>query len=258
MAALRVLHPLTPHNMWWYRAATVLHIVVMPLLRSCLGLRGGAQDRKPCTVRTVTIRTFESLTPAMLRRVSVVGGKCHFCGQRFTTMEQVQAAALLVAKHDGRREPFSRDKVHAGVMLACAKRPVSVEDVDGLVVAVEREVERLGRAEVPSALIGELVMEQLRALDWVAYVRFASIYRTSRTSTDLHWRSSRCAKPRPFPPPVAQRCRPSCPSPSTGGFCGEKTVEEPGPSRKTGGGGGSHTGTLRAKNPEHVNKESSW
>ena len=103
--------------------------------------------------------------------------ECHFCGQRFTTLEQVQAAALLVAKHDGRREHFSREKVHAGVLLACAKRPVSVEDVDGLVVGVERELERVGRPEVPSALIGEMVMERLRALDRVAYVRFASIYR---------------------------------------------------------------------------------
>ena len=166
--------------------------------------------------------------------------ECHFCGQRFTTLEQVQATALLVAKHDGRREPFSREKVRAGVQLAFAKRPVSVEDVDGLAVAVERELERLGRAEVPSALIGELVMEQLRALDRVAYVRFASIYRNFQDidSFALEVESLRQA------PAVSasdgSTVQAQLPLPINGGALRRRSRGR-GPSRRAGGGGGPHT-----------------
>ena len=103
--------------------------------------------------------------------------ECQRCGLRFSTSERVQTTALLVVKRDGRREEFHRDKIRIGVLSACTKRPVTAEDVDRLADAIERELGTLGRAEVPSPVIGQMVMERLRALDRVAYVRFASIYR---------------------------------------------------------------------------------
>ena len=102
--------------------------------------------------------------------------ECLHCGLRFSTMERVQAAGLLVVKRDGRREEFNREKVRGGVLQACAKRPVSSETVEKLVSDVERDLEGLGRAEVPSALIGQMVVGRLRFQDHVAYVRFASVY----------------------------------------------------------------------------------
>ena len=103
--------------------------------------------------------------------------ECRRCGLRFTTVERVQTTSLLVVKRDGRREEFNRDKVRTGILHACTKRPVSVEAIDGLVDQVERGLSNLSRAEVPGAVIGQLVMEGLRSLDHVAYVRFASVYR---------------------------------------------------------------------------------
>ena len=103
--------------------------------------------------------------------------ECGRCGLRFTTVERVQTTSLLVVKRDGRREEFIADKVRSGVLHACTKRPVSVEAIDGLVEQVERGLSRLGRPEVPGAVVGQMVMEELKTLDHVAYVRFASVYR---------------------------------------------------------------------------------
>ena len=94
----------------------------------------------------------------------------------------MQTTSLLVVKRDGRREEFNAEKVRAGVLHACTKRPVSVEAIDGLVEQVERRLASLGKPEVPGAVIGQLVMEGLKTLDHVAYVRFASVY---RNFTDL-------------------------------------------------------------------------
>jgi transcriptional repressor NrdR len=103
--------------------------------------------------------------------------ECSRCGQRFTTYERLAQVSLLVVKRDGRREPFDREKLFRGVYKACAKRPISEETIDGLVSKVENELFGLGQAEVDSRVIGQMVMEQLRGLDDVAYVRFASVYR---------------------------------------------------------------------------------
>jgi transcriptional repressor NrdR len=103
--------------------------------------------------------------------------ECLKCGKRFTTYEYVEEVSLLVIKKDGRREPFDRKKILAGIIRACEKRPVSVEKMEGVVVQVERAVQRKSDREVPSNRIGELVMEKLKAIDDVAYVRFASVYR---------------------------------------------------------------------------------
>ena len=103
--------------------------------------------------------------------------ECLECERRFTTYERADMAPLMVVKRDGRREPFDRAKVQAGVVRACGKRPVSMDAVDALVDEVEREIRQQGTVEIASAAIGDLVMERLRGLDDVAYVRFASEHR---------------------------------------------------------------------------------
>ena len=103
--------------------------------------------------------------------------ECEACGHRFTTYEAIETHPLQIVKKDGTREPFDRQKVMAGVLRACWKRPVSTEAVEGLVAEVERELARDYANEVPSTAVGERVMEKLRDLDKVAYVRFASVYR---------------------------------------------------------------------------------
>ena len=104
--------------------------------------------------------------------------ECEGCGVRYTTYERVEGCALRVVKKDGRREPFARDKLAAGIRRACEKRPLATEAVEALVDRVERAARAFGGPEVSSVRIGELVMEALRDLDQIAYVRFASVYRS--------------------------------------------------------------------------------
>ena len=103
--------------------------------------------------------------------------ECLACGKRFTTYEQVEAQPLMVIKKDGRREPFDRQKLLAGLVKACEKRPVSMENLERLVDELERELSQQFEREVPSREVGERVMKKLHSLDPVAYVRFASVYR---------------------------------------------------------------------------------
>jgi transcriptional repressor NrdR len=106
--------------------------------------------------------------------------ECLGCGRRFTTYERIEEILPSVVKKDGRREAFDRRKIAEGVRIACQKRPVSSEQIEALVAAVERRIAEAGEREVRSTAIGEAVMERLRALDEVAYVRFASVYRAFR------------------------------------------------------------------------------
>jgi transcriptional repressor NrdR len=106
--------------------------------------------------------------------------ECLACGRRFTTYERVEESLPAVVKKDGRREPFDRRKIVEGLRRACQKRPVSEERIQALAGEVERRVQETGEREVPASLVGELVMERLKALDPVAYVRFASVYRAFR------------------------------------------------------------------------------
>ena len=106
--------------------------------------------------------------------------ECLKCGRRFTTYEYIEEVSLMVIKKDGRREPFDRKKILAGVMKACEKRPVSLEKMEEIVKWVERAAQRKSDREVLSRRIGELIMERLKTLDDVAYVRFASVYRQFR------------------------------------------------------------------------------
>lgn len=106
--------------------------------------------------------------------------ECEGCSRRFTTYERVEESMPLVVKVDGRREPFDRNKVERGLQFAFAKRPVAQAEVKTLAEDIEREVSELGVSEISSREIGERVLPRLRALDQVAYVRFASIYRDFR------------------------------------------------------------------------------
>jgi len=103
--------------------------------------------------------------------------ECLKCGKRFTTYEYIEDVSLMVIKKDSRREPFDRKKVLSGIMKACEKRPISLEKMEEIVASVERSIQKKSDREVSSSRIGELIMDKLKALDDVAYVRFASVYR---------------------------------------------------------------------------------
>lgn len=106
--------------------------------------------------------------------------ECDQCKKRFTTYERVEHTLPAVIKKEGERQPFVRDKILASLRIACSKRPVSSEQLDATAEAIEREIALLGEKEIPSRLIGERVMNRLKTLDEVAYVRFASVYKSFR------------------------------------------------------------------------------
>ncbi|HTR16493.1 MAG TPA: transcriptional regulator NrdR [Acetobacteraceae bacterium] len=110
---------------------------------------------------------------------------CSSCGQRFTTIERVQLRELTVLKADGRRVPFDREKLARSIRIALRKRPVQEERIERIVNGVVRQLEASGESEIPSKQIGELVMDTLKAVDEVAYVRFASVYRDFREAKDF-------------------------------------------------------------------------
>ena len=111
--------------------------------------------------------------------------QCLSCDSRFTTYERLQAASLFVIKKDERREEFNRDKLLTGIRKACEKRPLPTGIVDKLADDIEAELYHLGRSEVPSAIVGDMVMERLKRLDHIAYIRFASVYREFADITAL-------------------------------------------------------------------------
>jgi len=111
---------------------------------------------------------------------------CPDCGGRFTTFERVQLRELMVFKKSGRRVPFDRDKLMRSVEVALRKRPVESDRVERMINGVVRQLESQGESDIPSDKIGELVMEGLRSLDSVAYVRFASVYRNFREARDFN------------------------------------------------------------------------
>jgi transcriptional repressor NrdR len=111
--------------------------------------------------------------------------QCESCGARFTTFERVQLREITVIKSDANREPFDRAKIEQSVSLACRKRGIAQERLDQLVSGIQRQIETLGDGEIPSARIGEMVMDGLRQLDSVAYIRFASVYRDFSEARDF-------------------------------------------------------------------------
>ena len=121
--------------------------------------------------RVVDSRPVDENTAIRRRRM------CDECGKRFTTYEKVETIPLIVIKKDQNREQYDRSKIEAGVLRACHKRPVSAQQITTLVDEVENEIFNMEEREIPSQVIGELVMNKLKELDAVAYVRFASVYR---------------------------------------------------------------------------------
>ncbi|KPJ53433.1 hypothetical protein AMJ39_04640 [candidate division TA06 bacterium DG_24] len=111
--------------------------------------------------------------------------ECLGCHQRFTTYEYIERSPLMVVKRDGRREPFDREKLLAGIVTACRKRPVSMDDIEAMVNEIEAELSNPSVSEVTSLEIGEKVMERLRRVDEVSYVRFASVYRKFRDTSEF-------------------------------------------------------------------------
>ncbi len=111
--------------------------------------------------------------------------QCDSCGARFTTFERVQLREITVVKSDGTRENFDRTKIEQSVALASRKRGIAQERLDQLVSGIQRQIETMGESEVPAKAIGEMVMEGLRGLDTVAYIRFASVYRDFTEAKDF-------------------------------------------------------------------------
>jgi transcriptional repressor NrdR len=111
--------------------------------------------------------------------------QCLRCGSRFTTYERILPGSLFIVKKDRRREEFSKEKLLAGIRKACEKRPLPAGSVDRLADDIEAELYQLGRAEIASSIIGDMVMRRLRELDYIAYIRFASVYRDFADITDL-------------------------------------------------------------------------
>lgn len=103
--------------------------------------------------------------------------QCDSCSKRYTTYEKVESIPLVVIKKDNNREPYDRSKIEAGIFRSCHKRPISVDQINALVDEVETAIFNLEEKELPSSLIGEILMDKLKDLDPVAYVRFASVYR---------------------------------------------------------------------------------
>lgn len=111
---------------------------------------------------------------------------CPACGARFTTFERVQLRELTIIKRSGRRAPFDREKLRRSIEIALRKRPIGEDRIEQLVSSIVRTLENGNEAEIPSETVGKLVMDGLKALDGVAYVRYASVYRDFREAKDFH------------------------------------------------------------------------
>jgi transcriptional repressor NrdR len=111
--------------------------------------------------------------------------QCEGCGARFTTFERIQLRELTVVKSEGRRETFEREKLNRSVAIACRKRPIEPARIERLLTSIQRQLETQGEAEVASSRIGELVMDALKDLDSVAYIRFASVYKDFTEARDF-------------------------------------------------------------------------
>jgi transcriptional repressor NrdR len=111
--------------------------------------------------------------------------QCEGCGARFTTFERIQLRELTILKSEGRKEPFDRDKLARSVAIACRKRPIEQARIDQMVSGIQRQLETLGDAEIDARQIGGLVMEGLKSLDSVAYIRFASVYKDFAEARDF-------------------------------------------------------------------------
>ena len=111
--------------------------------------------------------------------------QCEGCGARFTTFERIQLREMTVVKSENRREPFDRAKLERSIQIACRKRPVDPARIERLATAIQRQIETSGDSEIAASAVGEMVMDGLKALDSVAYIRFASVYKDFREARDF-------------------------------------------------------------------------
>ncbi|MBB5685200.1 transcriptional repressor NrdR [Sphingobium boeckii] len=111
--------------------------------------------------------------------------QCEGCGARFTTFERIQLRELTIVKSEGRREPFEREKLERSIAIACRKRPIEPIRIERLVTAIQRQIETSGESEIQANRVGEMVMDGLKALDSVAYIRFASVYKDFTEAKDF-------------------------------------------------------------------------
>ncbi|HNZ54637.1 MAG TPA: transcriptional regulator NrdR [bacterium] len=111
--------------------------------------------------------------------------ECEDCGGRYTTYERIEEVMPIVKKKNGEREPFDRNKIKKGLLISCQKRPVSAEVIDQIIDTVEKTVQGFEKKEIESSVIGDLVMQQLKKIDKVAFIRFASVYKEFREPTDF-------------------------------------------------------------------------
>jgi transcriptional repressor NrdR len=130
--------------------------------------------------------------------------ECLKCDARFTTYERLQTTTLMVVKKDGRHEEFNRNKLTSGIRMACAKRPVSQETIEQIVDEIELQLRKSGSAEVSASMIGDIVMERLRKLDGIAYIRFASVYRNFTDIDEVRAEADAYAKQTPLQKSTAQ------------------------------------------------------
>jgi transcriptional repressor NrdR len=126
--------------------------------------------------------------------------QCEGCGARFTTFERIQLRELTVVKSENRREPFERDKLARSIAIACSKRPIDPARLDRMVSGIQRQLETIGDAEIDARQIGALVMEGLKAVDTVAYIRFASVYKDFAEAKDFEEFAGTVTVPAPTKP----------------------------------------------------------
>jgi len=131
--------------------------------------------------------------------------QCKNCGRRFTTYERIERIGLTVVKKDGKREEYNRDKLFKSITIACTKRPIPADRIEETVNEIEAELFRMGASEVPTEAIGELIIQKLRALDEVAYIRFASVYRNFADLDEMREAMEGVAGLHPAEPPEAGR-----------------------------------------------------
>jgi transcriptional repressor NrdR len=162
---------LTPQLLVWYSNASTISSSWFAIMRCP---KCGLQDDKVIDSRA-------SREGATIRRRR----ECIACGHRFTTYEEIERSGLVVLKRDDRREEFSKDKLLSGVKKACQKRPISPKIIEDLAERIVNRITDVYEREVPAEVIGKMVMDELRQLDQVAYVRFASVYRRFKEATDF-------------------------------------------------------------------------
>ena len=143
--------------------------------------------------------------------------ECTACKFRFTTYERLQSTNLLIVKKDGRREDFNRDKLLTGIRKACEKRPLPIGAIEKLIDNIEAELYSLGKAEIPSSIIGDIAIERLQSIDHVAYIRFASVYREFADLATLKQEVDNLVETKAKTPPEAQLRLISQEEPNSGG-----------------------------------------